>query len=362
MRWPRRIAEHVLTATVVFCLTTTGRLVLVFEPLVVSPYGLTHPVSSTSPTTQSSTNSAVIDKTGRTDNGLGQSPYNDLGRLDRPTTFLLGIFTVKEDIKARQRTRDTMLGKDLPSSVRERLCSLNVYLEAGVNTDRCQIIYAFVIGANENGPMEYDDGMPWLVEPPVLKDEPDVIHLNIQENMNRGKTPSWFDYASHALVPQGIDYVSKIDLDTLVSIPQLLQFVNEELPQRSEPPPRVYGGILMDFEACGGKWWPAKCDPVKGKAYMSGQFYFLSYDIVQYVSARRADKTFKERKIEDLALAIRIWAYPHPIKLMAMNPSYFWVHGLKNDTLWHEQYHNVSFRENWSIHSTHFVNGLYKPQ
>lgn len=329
-RCNRRIIEITLTALVVFCTTLTGILThdfLCFE-----------------------------DKATLQPGTLLNRPTEGFRRR---TTFLLGIFCTIEDVKARKRTRQTMLGADLPTEVQSRLCSLSVYLAKA--RPNCQIIYAFVVGANPNAAMEYEEGTQLLVDPPVLADEEDVVHLNIRENMNRGKTPSWFDYASKALLAKGVDYVAKLDLDTLVSIPQLLDFVDNELPPHTAHPPRVYGGILMDFEACGGKFWPMKCDPVKGKSYMSGQFYFLSYDVVQFVGAWRTNRTFKERKIEDLSMGIRVWAYPFPIKLVAMNPSFFWVHGLKNDTLWYDCYDNT-VKGKWNISSSHFVNSIYKPK
>jgi hypothetical protein len=251
----------------------------------------------------------------------------------------------------------------LPLSVQSRVCSLTNFLN-GIRPENgiCQIIYAFVTGVEDNSlPTEFAKFPVKLVIEEYLPSEPDVVALNIKENMNEGKTPSWFHFAS-TLINRGIDYVSKVDLDTLISLPQLLRFINDELPPRSASrPPRVYGGLLMDFEACGGKWWPAKCMPAQGKVYMSGQFYFASYDIVQHQSTWRLNRTFKERKHEDLNFGVRVWAYPHPVKIIALNPSYFWYHGLKNESLWVQGFHRMKNLEQWNVNETYFASGIFKP-
>ena len=282
----------------------------------------------------------------------------------RRTTFLLGIFCQLNDTKHRQMTRATMLGPDLPEDVKARVCSLQDYLDDIRVASTCQILYTFVVGGNPSAPAAYPEGATDLVvENSTLSVlEPDVVLLNIQENMNKGKTPSWFHYTS-IILHRKIDYVSKLDLDTLVSIPQLLAFVNNELPPvgqlQQRAPPRVYGGLLMDFEACGGKFYESRCKPVKGKVYMSGQFYFVSYDLVQHQSLWRTNDTFKERKYEDLSFGIRIWAYPHPIKLIAFNPHMFWWHGYKNETLWMDGY-NAMKASGWNISESYLVNSLFK--
>ena len=157
----------------------------------------------------------------------------------------------------------------------------------------------------------------------------------------------------------GIDYVSKLDLDTLISLPQLLDFVNTELSPRL-PLPRVFGGLMMDFENCGGKWFESRCDPANSKAYMSGQFYFCSHDIVHYQSKWRTNSTFKSRKHEDLNFGIRVWGYAHALKIMALNPNYFWYHPLKNATQWMEGFSKLK-ANGWKISERYFVNDVFKP-
>jgi Galactosyltransferase len=304
---------------------------------------------------------------------VGQSARGKLP-TKKGTTFLLGIFCQRNDTQHRQLSRSTMLGKSvLPHSVYSRICTLQEFLK--MTDSVCQIIYTFVVGGGGGGGtnassyeypsdiMNRPDFQHLVSNDPLTKIEPDVLLLNIQENMNHGKTPSWFYYAS-TIVNQGIDYVAKLDLDTLVSIPQLLSFLQQELRPRPTPsdtqaPPRVYGGILMDFEACGGKYWPTRCFPAKGKIYMSGQFYFLSYDLVEYTAQWRTNHSFKERKFEDLSFAMRIWSYPHPLHLIAFNPHIIWTHGSKNESLWRKDFERLQ-QSGWNISSTYFASGLFK--
>ena len=275
----------------------------------------------------------------------------------RQPTFLLGIFCQLNDTKHREMTRSTMLGPDLPGEVKARLCSLHNYLSDRKVVSTCQIVYAFVVGGNASAPTAYPaDAKDLVVKNRTLASlEPDMILLNIKENMNHGKTPSWFHYAS-TLLDRKIDYVAKLDLDTLVSIPQLLTFINDELPiPNQRAPPRVFGGLLMDFHACGG--YQVVCKPVKGKVYMSGQFYFVSYDLVQHQSRWRTNDTFISREHEDLSFGIQIWAYPHPIKFIAFNPHLFWRHGCKNETLWMDRYN--AMKDGWNVHETLLVNSIF---
>lgn len=295
---------------------------------------------------------------------LVHEEFNDKRRsvtsVLRRTTFLLGIFCQLNDTKHRAMTRSTMLGPDLPDDVQPLLCTLRDYLDHSKVASSCQIVYTFVVGGNASAPMAYPvDASDLVVEnSTIMSLEPDVVLLNIKENMNEGKSDSWFHYAS-TLLHRNIDYVSKLDLDTLVSIPQLLSFVNDELPiPHQRAPPRVFGGLLMDFEACGGKFFKARCSPIKGKVFMSGQFYFVSYDLVQHQSRLRTNDTLIQRKHEDLNFGIRIWAYPHPIKVIAFNPHMFWWHGYKNETLWMDGY-NALKASGWNISESYFVNSIF---
>lgn len=282
------------------------------------------------------------------------------GNKPPPTRFLLGIFCTQKDKELRQLIRSTMLGPELPESTKSRLCSLQEYLGSEKDTFECQLIYTFVIGGNESGKMFYKANETKLVmeeNSKFLEEEPDLTLLNIREHMQLGKTPSYFHYAS-TLLNRGIDYVGKSDLDTLFSTPQLVDFINQELPPRY-PDPHIFGGYMMDYVACGGGG--IACAPMMNKVYMSGQFYFCSHDIVAYLPSVRLNTTFKGKEggHEDLIFAIRVWGYNHPIKVLAMNTDYFWQHPLKGEKLWMEGY-NWTKSTGWNVHTRRFKTDVFK--
>lgn len=309
----KRLLEHLVTAAIVFLLTATWKVSIQLVGVGCNTACLLTTV-----------NTAVEEK--------------------HPTTFLLGIFTIQEDNERRDLIRSTMLGPDLPEATRSKMCSLQEYLAFEETRCKCQIIYTFVIGGNSSAKMAYPANATQLVihNNTFAEAEPDVTLLNIRENMNAGKTPSWFHYASTL---SGIDYVGKSDSDTLMSMPQLLDFVNQDLPP-SRPDPRVYGGLLTDFFGCGEKPW---CEAIQSKAYMSGQFYFVSHDIAEYISMNRLNNTFKDGRHEDLDFGIRVWGYKHAVKLIALNTDCFWRHSLKSEKNWILGYRWMKHRE-FKIH------------
>lgn len=67
---------------------------------------------------------------------------------------------------------------------------------------------------------------------------------------------------------------------------------------------------------------------------------------------------FKSRDYEDLNFGIRVWGYPHALKIMALNPNYFWYHGLKNETQWMEGYKKMK-DNGWKISQRFFVNDVF---
>ena len=98
--------------------------------------------------------------------------------------------------------------------------------------------------------------------------EPDVTYLNIQENMNDGKSATWFKYASHVL-PESlqIDFIGKVDSDCILHPPKLLR----ELEERISVGNMTYGGYPMDND--------------NDHHYMSGGFYFLSRRLASVITA-----------------------------------------------------------------------------
>lgn len=321
----KRLLEHLLTAAIVFLLTATWKVSIQLVGVGCNTACLLTTMDAT----------AVEEK-------------------QHPTRFLLGIFSMQKDKERRDLIRSTMLGPDLPEATRSKMCSLQEYLAFEEETRcKCQIIYTFVIGGNSSAKMAYPANTTQLVVHNQFSEaEPDLTLLNIRENMNAGKTPSWFHYASTL---SGIDYVGKSDSDALMSIPRLLEFVNQDLPP-SRPDPRVYGGLLRDFFGCGQHEW---CETIKDKAYMSGQFYFVSHDIANHISMNRLNTTFKDGRHEDLDFGIRVWGYQHAVKLIALNADSFWRHGLKSAENWDLGYRWMKHRE-FKIHLRKFETDIFR--
>lgn len=150
--------------------------------------------------------------------------HQNKGPVLKPTRFLLGIFTTIEEVARRKRLRQYIFQN--PERGDERVCSLNDFLqwEQDGRPNSCQVVYTFVLGMNPNAPTIHLDsgGKPILFPWDIPGREDDVTYLNIKENMNDGKTPTWFKYGaqlSPKYGPPTFDYIAKLDSDTLISLP-----------------------------------------------------------------------------------------------------------------------------------------------
>ena len=236
-----------------------------------------------------------------------------------PNRVLLGIFTTsrKSDVARRKLIRKSYLSSyhilnqvDLAKSDEsvDRLCSLKDLLDQKNHTVQdCWIVYTFVMGAfgqkTLSAPTDLthisDTSFPFTVDhhPSRIhqttkttktttttatteeeeEHEPDIIYLNIRENMNEGKTGTWFKYASTILPAKelGIDLIAKVDADTVLFPRPLLEELNTKLHQQfhiKRPATGVYGGI---DEIANGQEVP----------YMQGGFYFFSRDVAQHLTS-----------------------------------------------------------------------------
>jgi hypothetical protein len=141
--------------------------------------------------------------------------------------FLWGIMTTLEGSKEKSRRdiiRRTYLGyyKNYPH-LADRICSLS---EAKAK-ESCQLIYTFVVGANSNGPTNLVDHKnsshaltldesEVVTQFPAFSNSSDASHniekdmtfLNIKENMEEGKTPTWFLFANTLVEDYEIDYIA----------------------------------------------------------------------------------------------------------------------------------------------------------
>lgn len=160
-------------------------------------------------------------------------------------------------------------------------------------------MYTFVIGAwdasNTSAPTEllddqtsyiHHDSLVSVGEQASRDPETDVTLLNIRENMNEGKTLTWFKYASSVLPETlNIDLIVKVDTDTVVYPHSFLDEFHDEMKKKQvqRPASGVYGG-LREVAATG---FSVNVIPY----YMQGGFYFLSRDLAQDVTSNSCQRS-----------------------------------------------------------------------
>ncbi len=290
-----------------------------------------------------------------------QTKYNPdgLSQRSRPR-FLFGIFSTlrQQDFTRRNVIRRTYLASD-PS----RICSFKEL----PSKPYCQIVYTFVVGANATGAMDLVESSPSslivdLSEHPVLDEyseeiphEDDVTYLNLHENMEYGKSPSWFLYANTLVDEFSIDFIAKVDSDTLVYPARFLDEFASFLPMKDHSHAvnatkdassslRVYGGVPNDSIGCGGLRRP-HCAQMGGKTYMQGQLHFLSADLSRYVTSMPQDRRHELFvPIEDLCTAKYVHSHPKPIFEAVVSPQQqLWEHGnhIKDPTSYERRWNQV---------------------
>ncbi|KAL7565623.1 hypothetical protein ACA910_018984 [Epithemia clementina (nom. ined.)] len=202
--------------------------------------------------------------------------------------------TTTTTTSATGRIRTTTRTNATSTNKRCWICSFNDLLQGRLeHPEHCRMAYAFVVGANPKGPtllLEYNDSYPLTVASPSSRNnhtrhdsnrkhnsiqnsnqrhddddddetESDVVYLNIRENLNYGKTPTWFRYASVALQQQQQqngewqfdewDYIYKADTDTIVFPQEFFQFLDESNPTPEQRTIRyVYGGSPIGLQRC----------------------------------------------------------------------------------------------------------------
>lgn len=301
-----------------------------------------------------------------------------LRRTRQRPRFLFGIFSTLRETDAIRRSviRRTYLASDP-----DRICSVKDL----VNKPHCQIVYTFVLGANATGPTDMVDQPPQSLtvdtrEEPILDEqgrvipyEDDVTYLNLRENMEDGKSPSWFLYANTIVDNLGVDFIAKVDSDTLVFPTQFLDEFASFLPIKDHASNsttvqnitgsnttsdlRVYGGIPNDSIGCGGLRRP-HCTKMGGKTYMQGQLHFLSVDLSRYVtSIPREIRRELFVPIEDLCTAKYVHSHPKPVmEAVVSREQHLWEHGKHiKDPVSYERRWNQVIRETQQQQQPHKV-------
>ena len=177
---------------------------------------------------------------------------------------------------------------------RHRICSLNDLLQGIVAFEDCQVAYAFFVGANPSGPSELlfpNDSFPILATRNgtlVSQDEDDIVYLNIRENMEDGKSPTWLKYASMVVVEKDIpfDYIAKFDSDTLVFMPAFLEFASVHMSDSSGL--KLAGLPFLDYfcELAAPNHDHSCPLPLTGGLFMSGEGYMMSPGLARLLTSK----------------------------------------------------------------------------
>ena len=128
----------------------------------------------------------------------------------------------------RDRVRNSIFAGKSP-----RICALNELIaESRTLAHRsasCQLAYTFVLGGNPRGQTFMRAGQGPLSMHTTVENELDLTILNIRENMNHGKTLTWFNYAASLLDFISIDYVAKMDCDPYLNTDLFIDFIHRDL-------------------------------------------------------------------------------------------------------------------------------------
>lgn len=258
---------------------------------------------------------------------------------------LIGIFSADFPTEQRCRHRQRKLLRTHPHA-----CSLDKYIAD--RPEACQLVYTFVVGGNPDAPTTelVDGSRPWVLShnddnPHTYqgKDlrESDVSLLNIRENMNDGKSQTWFAYAAQLAKEHGFDYIVKQDTDTILYLDRYFEFVDNMLPPAPYNRNILAGSIVDKF------WWGS--DKVNRQApaerwairkyggllhlYAEGQWYLMSPDLAETV---RQQALLGEETIhyfaghEDHDVSAMAFHSDRPINLIIVSMQQrHWLHNVK---------------------------------
>lgn len=139
--------------------------------------------------------------------------------------------------------------------------------------------------------------------------------------MEEGKSTTYMKFGANISNEYGIDYIAKIDDDSVLGVDLLLQLMEDDLP----PMPynrRTYGG---------GIW----ASYAHSHIYAPGQFYFMSPDLANYVSNEITpeDRLHMKhsRHTEDADMGTFVFSHIRPIKYINLNTQKIWVHPKKTE-------------------------------
>lgn len=290
------------------------------------------------------------------------APEKERKKKRKNKKFLLGIFSMispsersrRQLIRETYLERNTNILKNNPNvdNSSSKICDIRHYMalyKSGnlEKADECVVLYAFIVGGGVSTSSNYEEEDHFRTNRPLeifpespggYEPEPDVIYLNVKENLVTGKVPTYFKWAFQMSQEYDIDYVSKVDDDTMLFMPYLFEKIIDPLP----PFPynqRLYGGWLTDFYQCGGK---EHCLKISPDGYMAGQFYFMSPDLAYVVSSDEHERNYALQKESlDIGVSIFDWAKVNKIMihLFVIGGNYYlWEHPVIDSDVWKDKY------------------------
>jgi hypothetical protein len=232
------------------------------------------------------------------------------------------------------------------------------------DTSLCQFIYTFVAGfdnatlptellpSDRDNMTSMDNRDAYYEHIRSHPQDSDVTILNIQENMNEGKSQTWFKYASRIMDRYDFDYAIKADTDTYILSDLFFDFADKYLPMGGQ---RIYAGKLRDKAFWGGSRFakdaPSLVHHMRSRdmvqIYMIGPFYILSKDLAKWVSSKSFFREKWYEKIEDHDVGMRVFDFPEPIHAIWIQTSQLlWVHPVKTRVVWELVMNRLSWRMN----------------
>lgn len=258
--------------------------------------------------------------------------------IPHKSTVLLGILTSENaaEKERRESIRETYLNTD-----DARICRLSEYMrqhdESNGSKVICRLPYIFVKGYLASRPFDHDDNAPLTIDANValrpLIGEDDILYLNIAENSHKGKSASYFKWASSLTSKYNIDYVAKARTSTLIHTGLMLDFMNKDLP----PYPynrRIYGGST---------WGSYE----NSNVFAEGAFYFMSSDLAYFISRDltadiRKELSKSDPPQEDKDIGTFVYSHRKPIKFQILSQNQFWFHPIMTKTEWDEKWQRMN--------------------
>jgi hypothetical protein len=285
----------------------------------------------------------------------------------RNSRTLLGIFVdmTRDGLRYRRKFR-----KLFP--LHPNVCSFVDYQNSTVDTASCELVYTFVIGGwNDTSVPGQRLHPPFLVSSEmrrvVCDDNPlqvdcmasDITMLDIRENMNGGKSPTWMAYAASVVEQWDIDYVGKQDTDTITKLDDFFQFSRNHLP------PSPYNDNILASLFANKFWWDAdrygmrmirwihnkhntsidehaRLTQLEGpftqkygnplRLYLQGQFYVLSSDLCTAIAREAISKpSYLDTHEDHDVTAMAVIGAPRPITFIAFSKTQkCWQHKMKS--------------------------------